>query len=127
MTRSVAAVAAALPLVLSACGGSRETSTIVASGHVEATDVRISTKVAGRLERFALEEGDVVRVGQELGSIDTTDLAGQRIVRDAIKRLGFKAHPSVCLAAPLLDPGGGSPTFFHPARPRSHFFSLQQG
>jgi membrane fusion protein YbhG len=72
MTRTVAA---ALALTLAACGGRHDTSTIVASGHVEATDVRISTKVAGRLERFALEEGDVVKQGQELAAIDTTDLA----------------------------------------------------
>jgi len=75
MTRTVAALgAAALAVTVTACGSRHETSSLVASGHVEATDVRISTKVAGRLESFALEEGDVVKRGQELGAIDITDL-----------------------------------------------------
>jgi membrane fusion protein YbhG len=46
----------------------------VASGHVEATDVRISTKIGGRLQAFALQEGDAVQPGQELARIDTTDV-----------------------------------------------------
>jgi HlyD family secretion protein len=75
MTRTVAALGtAALAATVAACGGRRETSTIVASGHVEATDVRISSKVAGRLERFGLEEGDAITQGQELAAIDVTDL-----------------------------------------------------
>jgi membrane fusion protein YbhG len=74
MTRTVRAVGTVLALSLAACGGRRETPSIVASGHVEATDVRVSTKVAGRLERFTHEEGDVVTQGQDLAAIDTTDL-----------------------------------------------------
>jgi HlyD family secretion protein len=41
---------------------------------VEATDVRIATKVGGRLLSFPVREGDVVRRDQELGHIDTVDL-----------------------------------------------------
>ena len=75
MTRTVpAAGAAVLALTAVVCGGRRQGTILVASGHVEATDVRISTKVAGRLERLALDEGDVVTRGQELAAIDTTDL-----------------------------------------------------
>jgi HlyD family secretion protein len=71
------ALAATLLLSLAACGGGEkdDPSLLVASGHVEATDVRISTKIAGRLEAFGLEEGDVVKPGQELARIETTDLA----------------------------------------------------
>lgn len=67
---------ALLPTVVTAaagCGNRRDPALIVASGHVEATDVRISTKVAGRLESFAVQEGDRVSLGQELARIDTTD------------------------------------------------------
>src|SRR5258706_8009992 len=59
---------------LAGCAGHRDSGVIFASGHVEATDVRIATKVAGHLETFTLEEGDRVTVGQELARIDTTDL-----------------------------------------------------
>jgi HlyD family secretion protein len=50
------------------------TALLVASGHVEATDVRLSTKVAGRLQDFGLAEGDTVTAGQEIAHIDTTDV-----------------------------------------------------
>lgn len=74
MTRlPLSRILAALALVGAGCGRVGDTATIVASGHVEATDVRLSTKVAGRLEAFSLQEGDVFAVGQTLGRIDTTD------------------------------------------------------
>jgi len=68
--------AAALLLgpALVGCGSRRDPATIAASGHVEATQVRVSTKVPGRLESLSAGEGDTVRAGQELGRIDGTDL-----------------------------------------------------
>jgi HlyD family secretion protein len=69
-----------LPVVLSAvvaaagCTAQHDPSLITASGHVEATDVRIATKVPGRLVDFKLEEGDKVTAGQTLGQIDKVDL-----------------------------------------------------
>jgi HlyD family secretion protein len=70
-TTTAAAVAA---LFLGGCARGTDGTQILASGHVEATEVRISTKVAGRLESLLLQEGDVVRVAQVLGTIATTDL-----------------------------------------------------
>jgi HlyD family secretion protein len=67
----------ALTLVAAAaagCAPRQDPAVIVANGHVEATDVRIGTKVSGRLEALALQEGDVIKAGQELGRIATTDL-----------------------------------------------------
>lgn len=64
----------ALTLALTACGKDEEDpNRLVASGHVEATDVRISTEVGGRLEAFSIREGDVVQAGQRLARIETTD------------------------------------------------------
>ncbi|MGE0452019.1 MAG: efflux RND transporter periplasmic adaptor subunit [Vicinamibacteria bacterium] len=74
MRPSLPAAAAAAVMALAACRGAQAPDTIVASGHVEATDVRISTKVAGRLASMEVEEGDAVSVGQPLARIDTTDL-----------------------------------------------------
>jgi HlyD family secretion protein len=48
---------------------------IVTSGHVEATDVRLAAKVGGRIESIAVGEGDAVTAGQEIATIDTTDVA----------------------------------------------------
>jgi HlyD family secretion protein len=47
---------------------------LISSGHVEATEVRIATKVAGRLDERPIEEGTTVAAGQVLARIDTTDL-----------------------------------------------------
>jgi HlyD family secretion protein len=56
------------------CRRPQDTSQIVASGHVEATDVRISAKVPGRLLAVSVREGDTVAAGQELARTETTDL-----------------------------------------------------
>lgn len=71
-------VAAALPVVLAAalgagCRKGQDPGVIVASGHVEATEVLVSTKVSGVIESLAVDEGHTVAAGQELARIDTTD------------------------------------------------------
>jgi HlyD family secretion protein len=74
MTRFPAAVV--VLVTLAACRGeSKDPNLLTASGHVEATDVRIATKVAGRLQDFGLQEGDTVKTGQVLARVDTTDLS----------------------------------------------------
>jgi HlyD family secretion protein len=73
MTRT--ALLTAVLVALAACGGDpQDPNVLVASGHVEATDVRLSTKVAGRLQDFGLAEGDTVKAGQEIAHVDTTDV-----------------------------------------------------
>src|SRR5262245_12109999 len=72
LLRTAAALALA-PAVIG-CGRGRDASTIAASGHVEATQVRVSTKIPGRLTSLSVAEGDTVKAGQELGRIDPTDL-----------------------------------------------------
>jgi HlyD family secretion protein len=67
----LAAAVAAFP---AACRNGKDASLIVASGHVEATEVLVSTKVAGTIESLAVDEGHAVRAGQELARIDTTDV-----------------------------------------------------
>ena len=63
------------------CGdaGARD-GVITASGHVEATEVRISTKVGGTVKALLVDEGDRVAAGQEIARIDTTDV---RLALDA--------------------------------------------
>src|SRR5258708_34184666 len=74
LTAGVAA--GAVTIALAGCrGDAKESNLLTASGHVEATDVRIATKVAGRLQDFGLQEGDAVKNGQVLARIDTTDIA----------------------------------------------------
>ncbi len=56
------------------CRTEAASASIVASGHVEATDIHISAKVAGRLIEAPLREGDVVKAGQMVSQQDTTDV-----------------------------------------------------
>jgi len=65
-----------LPWLLLACGGNHG-ETIHTSGHVEATDVRISAKVGGRLLAVLVQEGDSVAAGQIVARIDTVDAVNE--------------------------------------------------
>lgn len=64
-----------LVLVISGCGRGAGNGALTASGHVEATEVRIATKVPGQIVLFSVREGDRVSAGQILARIDTVDLA----------------------------------------------------
>ncbi len=66
-------VAAGVAAAAAGCGKAPESNVIVGAGHVEATDVHIAAKVAGRLLKFSLQEGDAVKLGQVLAELDTTD------------------------------------------------------
>jgi HlyD family secretion protein len=56
------------------CSNGPDPSRITASGHVEATEIRVASKVGGVLAALPIEEGDRVAEGQELARIDTVDL-----------------------------------------------------
>lgn len=58
--------------MLAACGQNEKE--FDATGTFEATEVTVSAEQAGTLLRLALEEGDNIEAGQEVGLIDTTQL-----------------------------------------------------
>jgi len=65
-----------LALLLVGCGGGDGDSD--AYGTFEATEVRLSAEVGGRLLHFDVDEGATLASGEAVGLIDTTDLALQR-------------------------------------------------
>jgi HlyD family secretion protein len=71
---SIVATAVFAAVAAFACGNRKDVSHILASGHVEATDVRISSKVGGKLAELSLKEGDRVAAGQVVARIDAVDL-----------------------------------------------------
>lgn len=81
-SRSPSILIAALALAAAGCRRDAGASSIVASGHVEATDVRVSSKVGGIVDVVLLEEGDHVEAGQALARIDVTD---SRLALDTAK------------------------------------------
>ena len=85
---SSGARAATLILALAGAGcGTDRDQIIHASGHIEATEVRLSTKVGGRLIDLPFQEGDEVSQGAIVARLETTDaeieLAGARAALDA--------------------------------------------
>jgi HlyD family secretion protein len=62
-----------LVLLAAACGRNGDPGLIVASGHVEATEVLVSSKLPGHLEKLLVDEGSVVQAGQEIARVDRTD------------------------------------------------------
>lgn len=62
-------------LAVAGCGARRDANLIVAAGHVEATEVRVATKVGGTVAALEAQEGDRVAAGACIARIDTVDLA----------------------------------------------------
>ena len=74
MHRRTRAVATALLLTLPAACRQNEADPSHASGYVEATDVRIASKVAGRIATVTAVEGARVEAGAVLATLATTDV-----------------------------------------------------
>jgi HlyD family secretion protein len=69
-------VVALLPLAI-ACAPEGPDNALRVSGHVEATEVHVSSEVGGRLLELRVDEGDRVKSGDVLAKIDTRDTALQ--------------------------------------------------
>jgi len=90
--RNLAAAGAVAGLL--GCGNSADKQLIHASGHFEATEVRVASKMGGRLVSLPFWEGDRVKGGEVVARLDTTDpehdLARTRAELDAASaRLGL--------------------------------------
>lgn len=74
MNRVLAAACAALIVTLPAGCAGRKAATDLASGYVEATNVRVSSKVAGRLAEVKAVEGARVEEGAVVATLFTADI-----------------------------------------------------
>ncbi|MCU7495258.1 MAG: HlyD family efflux transporter periplasmic adaptor subunit [Ignavibacteria bacterium] len=59
-----------LGLLLYGCGGGEDKNMIDASGTIEATNVTISSKVAGQVQKLYKDEGNAVKAGDTLLTVD---------------------------------------------------------
>jgi HlyD family secretion protein len=64
---------AVVSVLVFGCGSKRDGISITASGHIEATEVRLSTKVGGTVIEIGAQEGDRVSKGQTIARLDTKD------------------------------------------------------
>jgi HlyD family secretion protein len=100
--KTLALLTVAAAALAGACAPRRDASVIAASGHIEATDVRIATTVAGTVESAPPDEGGRITAGQEIARIDTTDLKlaaaaaradrAQAAAELALRRAGSRAE-----------------------------------
>jgi HlyD family secretion protein len=70
--RVVAVLSATLVLAV-ACRNATDDGAIRASGHIEATDIRLAATVGGRLLEAPFEEGDVLSAGASVARLETID------------------------------------------------------
>lgn len=66
-----------LGFFLYGCGNGQDKNTISASGTIEATNVTVSSKVAGQIQKIYKDEGDNVKAGDTLLTVDYDLLAIQ--------------------------------------------------
>jgi len=59
------------------CNKQIETGAIRASGHIEATEIRLAAKVGGRLLEAPLEEGNTITTGELVARLETIDAEHQ--------------------------------------------------
>ncbi len=73
MRNSTACIVICLSTIISACSNKQPTNEICASGHIEATEIRLSAKVGGRLLEFPFEEGSQIKTGELVAHFETID------------------------------------------------------
>ena len=95
LTTLAAALIIALPLL--SCGNSTDRQSIHASGHIEATEVRLAAKVGGKLVSLPFWEGDRVNARDVVAKIDTAD-AEHELDRARAEAQGADARLRLLLA-----------------------------
>ena len=59
---------------------------LVVQGEVEATQIKVSAKIAGRIDKLFIKEGDAVKPGQVLAAIDTPEIRAKLTQVKAARR-----------------------------------------
>jgi HlyD family secretion protein len=92
------AVPALLALALAACTPAADPNLLRVSGHVEATEVRLAPEIGGRVLTLDVKEGDRVQAGQQILTLDATDIM-LAIARAKTERAAAQAQWRLARAA----------------------------
>ena len=79
-----------------------DSQTLILPGIVETQEVRLSSKVGGRVLKVLVKEGDVVALGQPLVLLDSSELEARRAQLIALKEL-FQAKLDLMSNGPLPE------------------------
>jgi HlyD family secretion protein len=63
--------------------GRADSGELRVSGNIEVTDAEVSFKIAGRVERRPVDEGEIVQKGQLVAALDRSDLLNEQAMRQA--------------------------------------------
>jgi HlyD family secretion protein len=73
------------------------------NGRIEGTEVDVATKLAGRVDKILVEEGDLVTAGQVVAQMDTTVLEAQLAQAKAQMRQAKNAQNTAALTVTLRE------------------------
>src|SRR5215472_12573227 len=76
---------------------------VFSNGRIEATEIDIATKYAGRIEQVLVREGDTVDAGQVVARMDTSELLAQLHQAQAQERQATGSQKSDQRVADLAD------------------------
>src|SRR5712692_8876067 len=89
------------------------TGSIQASGTIEATQVGVAPKIAGRVMKISVQEGQQVEAGQVVAELDAAEVDAQarqaQAAVDAARTRPAQADASVTLARPRWTPSSCRP------------------
>lgn len=80
-----------------------EGNDIPVSGNIEVTTVDVSFKIPGKIEKLAVEEGDQVREGQVIASLEHKDLIAQKTKAEAALEAAKSRIPTLQKNIELQD------------------------
>jgi HlyD family secretion protein len=89
-------------LLAAACSPPPDANTLRASGHVEATEVRVAAEAGGRILELRVAEGDRVAAGDVVATLDTREIALQ-VRRTQADRAAAEAQLRLLRAGSRLE------------------------
>ncbi len=76
--------------------GETSGSTIQVSGNIEATTIDVAFKISGKIDKRLVDEGDMVKEGQLIATLEHKDLLAQKAKAEATLETARSRLPAAC-------------------------------